>query len=569
MNYDLKITNGTIIDGTGKPGFKGDVGIRDGKIAALGAAPGDARKTIDAGGKAVAPGFVDIHTHYDAQIIWDRMLSISPWHGVTTVVMGNCGFSIAPTRPEHRDLVIHTLENVEGMSVAALQAGLGENWGFETFPEYLDAIERRGHAINVGALIGHTALRTYVMGEDATEREATLEEVSRMRKIVREALEAGAIGFATSKAFTHVGHAGKPVASRLASFDEIREIARALGDADRGVLQATVGRGLSFEQFAQIHEDNQCNVSWTALLGGGAVLGLGSPRDQLEKSHQLAKNGAKVFPQVTCRPLNFEFQFKAPFIFESMSVFKRVSQETSVEGKKRVYRDLGWRQQFREAMARGGIAQGWEQTVISSHPVDRSLEERRVSEVAGERGVDSIDLALDLSLETDLQTRFRMPVANGDEEEVAVLLKDPTTVLGLSDAGAHASQLCDACFPTYLLGRWVREKGVLTIEEAVRMLTSRPAEVFGITDRGRLAIGMPADVVVFDPEKVSAGKLERVHDLPGGEDRLVVRAHGIQAVIVNGVVIRQDGLEQIAPMGRLPGRLLRSGRASESVRATA
>ncbi len=567
MDYDLKITGGTIVDGTGKPGYRGDVGIKDGKVVALGKAPGTARRTIDAKGKVVAPGFIDIHTHYDAQVIWDRMMSISPWHGVTTVVMGNCGFSVAPTRPEHRDLIMRTLENVEGMSVNALRAGLGEDWGFETFPEYLDAIERRGTAINVGAMIGHTALRMYVMGKDATEREATPDEVARMRALVGEALKAGAVGFATSKAVTHIGYAGKPVASRFANFDETREIARAISDAGTGMMQVTIGHGMSFEEFATVAEDNDCHVSWTALLAmrkGG--LGMGDSRSQLEKSHALVERGAKVFPQVMCRPLNFEFQFRAPFIFESMPVFKPVSAETTLEGRKRIYSDPGWRTQFKEAIARAGIADGWSDAVISQHDPEPSLNERRLADVAAERGVDPSDLALDLALENELQTRFRVPVANRDEEELQTLLIDPITVLGLSDAGAHASQLCDACFSTYLLRYWVREKGVLSLEEGVRMLTTRPAEVFGIKDRGRLAIGVPADVVVFDADTVGDGKLERVYDLPAGEDRLISRASGIEAVVVNGVLIREHGQDMVDPDGPLPGKLLRHGPAHSSAR---
>ena len=241
-------------------------------LAAVGDAPGDARETIDANGHVAAPGFIDIHTHYDAQILWDRMLSISPWHGVTTVVMGNCGFSVAPTRPAHRDMMVRTLENVEGMTVAALQAGLGKDWPFETFPEYLDAIGSRGTAINVGAMIGHTALRTYVMGEDATERHATPDEIATMYTHVFEAMQAGALGFATSQAVTHVGYEGKPVPSRAATFEEIETLASALKAAGRGgVVQATVGPTLSYDQFIALNEASGCPVSWTALLGGAAI----------------------------------------------------------------------------------------------------------------------------------------------------------------------------------------------------------------------------------------------------------------------------------------------------------
>src|SRR5262245_46520799 len=264
--YDLKIAAGRIIDGSGSPALTGDIAIKDGRIAAVGAAPGDARQTIDAAGRVVCPGFVDIHTHYDAQVLWDRMLSISPWHGVTTVVIGNCGFGVAPTRPQHRELILRTLEKVEGMSFSSLSAGLGSDWPFETFPQYLDAVERRGMAINVAAFVGHTPVRLYVMGEEATERPATSDEIARMRAIVREAVASGAAGFATSKAPTHVGYAGKPVPSRVAEADEIRALAEALGEVGHGVMQATAGPGLFFDQFAELTQASGRPLTWTALL---------------------------------------------------------------------------------------------------------------------------------------------------------------------------------------------------------------------------------------------------------------------------------------------------------------
>ncbi len=560
MEYDLKIVGGLIVDGTGAPARRGDVAIRAGRIVGIGRTKGKAAKTVDADGRVVAPGFVDIHTHYDAQVMWDRMLTISPWHGVTTVVMGNCGFGVAPTRPEHRGLIMRTLEKVEGMSLEALEAGLSYDWSFETFPQYLDAVERRGMAINVGALVGHTPVRLYVMGEEATERPATTDEIGQMRGIVREAIDAGAVGFATSKAATHVGYAGKPVPSRAAEFDEIRALAATLGEAGRGIMQATVGRELFFSEFATIARETGRPITWTALLAG--MLGPGSHRGLLEQSAQLVREGLSIVPQVTCRPLNFEFQLKEPFIFESMSVFKPVSA-AGFEGKMRIYADPAFRQAFREKVDGGPFALRWERTCISVCPSEPELEERSVAEVARERGVDPVDLILDLSLASQLEARFRMAVLNFDEGEVAELLADRNTVLGLSDAGAHASQLCDACFSTYLLGRWVREKEAIALEEAVRMLTSRPAEVFGITDRGTLAVGVPADVVVFDPDTVGASGLRRVHDLPAGADRLVADATGIDAVIVNGQIIRREGRDTVDPEGPLPGRLLRSGRAAE------
>jgi N-acyl-D-aspartate/D-glutamate deacylase len=566
MDYDLAIRGGTLVDGTGAPGRRADVAIRGGRvveIGELGAARGGARQTLDAEGKIVAPGFVDIHTHYDAQIFWDRMLSISPWHGVTSVVMGNCGFGLAPTRPEHRGLMVRTLEKVEGMSAAALEAGLGADWPFESFPEFLDAVEERGSAINVAAFVGHTPLRLYVMGEESTERAATPDEIARMRAIVEEAVLAGAIGFATSKAPTHVGYGGKPVPSRAAELDEIRALAGALGKLGSGILQATVGRGFWFDEFEAIARETRRPVTWTALLAG--MGGPGSHRGLLARSAKLLDAGVPVYPQVSCRPLNFEFQFKEPFVFESMSLFRPVSA-ADFEGKQRIYRDPEFRRAFAEKTAAGetgALGASWERTLIAWSPTDPSLEERNVAELARERGVAPSDLALDLALASKLEARFRMAVVNTDEDEVEELLQSPYTVLGLSDAGAHASQLCDACFSTHLLGHWVRERQALRLEEAVRMLTSRPSEVFGITDRGRLAAGMPADVVVFDPETVGASGLRRVCDLPAGADRLVADARGVDAVIVNGVVIRRAGADAVDPTGPLPGRLLRGGSARD------
>ena len=562
--FDLKIENGFIIDGSGQAGYAGAVGIKNARLTAVGAAPGKAERTLDANGQVIAPGFVDIHTHYDAQIVWDRMLTISPWHGVTSVVMGNCGFSIAPTRPAHRDVMIRTLENVEGMTASALQAGLGEQWPFETFPQYLDAIERQGTAINVGALIGHTALRTYVMGGGATEREARPDEILQMRGIVREALEAGALGFATSKAATHIGYQGRPVPSRAASFEEICALASELKTVGRGgLIQATVGRGLSFKEFAKLNKISGVPVSWTALLAGIALNKGMTARDQLERSSALIKEGYNVVPQVSPRALSFEYQLKAPFVFEAMRMFKPVS-EADFEGKKKLYADPDFRRRVWEKLDQGvpdAFRNSFRATVISEMLCEPELNERSLVEVAQQRGVTPVELAFDLGLKSNLEARFRMPVANHDEAEVEELLLSQDTVIGLSDAGAHASQLCDACATTYMLRRWVREKQVLKLEEAVRMLTSCPAEVFGITDRGKLQAGLAADVVIFSPDAVSDGPLKRVYDFPGGADRLISEATGIDAVIVNGEILRQNNQDLVDVAGDLPGKLLRNGAA--------
>jgi len=558
-HFDLLVRGGLLIDGTGAPARPGDLGIRGGRIAAAGTVQGTADRVLDAGGAVVAPGFVDIHTHYDAQVFWDRMLTISPWHGVTSVVMGNCGFGVAPTRPAHRDLVLRTLESVEGMSLEALRAGIGTDWPFESFAEFLAAIERRGTAINVGALVGHTPVRLYVMGEEATEREATDEEIGQMRGLVRDALRAGALGFATSKSPTHVGWAGRPVPSRVASWHEIEALAGCLAEAAGGVMQATIGPGLFLDQFAAIQERTHRPVSWTALLGG--MLGPDGHRAVLEQSAALQARGIRVIPQVSCRPLMVEFQLRAPFPLESMSVMKPVSQADPA-GRRRLYADPAFRRALRERIDEGRIGAPFRDITITEHPPDPSVADRRLGDVAAERGVHPVDLALDLSLAADLETRFRMPILNTDPAIVAELLAHPATMIGLSDAGAHASQLCDACAPTELLGTWVRERGVLSLEEAVRRLTTQPAEVFGIADRGHLAPGLAADVTVFDPATVGCSPLRRVRDFPAGADRLVSDAHGIRAVVVNGVVIREDGRDAVDPEGPLPGRVLRRGRAS-------
>ncbi len=557
-HYDLLIRGGTLVDGSGADGVRGDLAVRGGRIAALGEVKGSADRTLDADGQIVAPGFVDIHTHYDAQVFWDRMLTISPWHGVTSVVIGNCGFGIAPTREAHRDLILRTLENVEGMSLAALREGVGDDWGFETFPEYLDAVDARGPAINVGALLGHTPLRTYVMGEESTEREATDDEVSAMRAILADGLAAGALGFATSKSPTHVGYEGRPVPSRRASIEEIASLASCLGDAGAGVLQATLGRGFFLKEFEAICRATKRPISYTALLAG--MLGPDGHKGVLAQSHALQQQGVDVVPQVACRPLMFEFQWKAPFPFESMSLFKPVS-EADAAGRARIYADPAFRAAFRERGEQGGISGRWSDTVVAEYGPEPSLEERCVVDVARERGVHPVDLVLDMALATDLEARFRIAIFNTDEEAVAELLQHPASMLGLSDAGAHASQLCDACAPTHLLAHWVRETGVLRLEDAVRLLTSRSADVFGITDRGRLATGLAADVTVFDPARVGCSPLRRVHDFPAGADRLVSDAVGITAVVVNGTPIREHDADVIDPEGPLPGRVLRGAAA--------
>ena len=561
MDYDLKIVGGTVIDGSGAERFRGDVALRDGRIAAVGEVLGSAARTVDAEGCVVAPGFIDIHSHYDAQVMWDPMLTISPWHGVTSVVMGNCGFGVAPAKPENRLLLMQTLENVEGMSLAALEEGL-DGWPFESFAEYLGAIETRGTAVNVGAMVGHSAVRLDVMGLDSTERPARPDEVEAMVRIVGEAIAAGALGFSSSTSRLHVGFAGKPVPSRLADMaSETIPLAEAVGRNGGGVVQLTNGIEPDFAAFEKLARAAG-TVTWTALLTR-----IGD--DSLHENHreQAARQHADrlpIHPQVSCRPLMMEFQFSAPFPFDRLDSFNPATV-ADAEGKRRILADPAFRASVKRELSEGAAVepQTWalvmalEALEVSACAERPELEGRLVPEIATEQGVDPLDLTFDLAVSSDLETRFRIPLANTNERAIAGLLTEPFTVLGLSDAGAHASQLCDACFSTHLLGRWVRDKGALTLAQAIDHLCARPAAIFGLAGRGRLAPGWAGDVVAFDPETVGPGPLERVHDLPAGADRLISTPTGVRAVVVNGTVLRRDNETLLGEDDPMPGQLLR------------
>jgi N-acyl-D-amino-acid deacylase len=553
--YDLLVRGGTVVDGTGAAAFRGDVGVRGGRIVDVGALKGHGTRELDAEGAIVAPGFVDIHTHYDAQVFWDRMMTVSPWHGVTTVILGNCGFGVAPTKPRDRDLILRTLENVEGMSLDALHAGLGAEWPFSTFGEFLSAIESRGTAIHVGAMVGHTPIRTWVMGEDAVSREASPEEIEEMRGLVAAALAEGALGFATSKAPTHVGYDGNPVPSRMASHEEILALGDCLREAGKGTFQSTIGQGLLFDELAEIQQRIGRPVTWTALLGG--LFGPDGHRKVLEKTAEHQAAGIEVYPQVTGRPLMLEFDMGSPFPFGSIPAMKPAFA-TDKAGKMRLYADPDFRAAFEAATKKTIGIFSMDHMWVSRHPTDDSLVGVSVTDLGSRQGQSPVLAMLDLALETELAVSFRMAVANRDEDVVAELLSDKTVVLGLSDAGAHASQLCDAGASTHLLGHWVREKEVLSMEEAVRKLTSEPADLFGLADRGRIAPGQTGDLAIFDPKTVRCGELERVQDFPGGADRLIAPAEGMRAVVVAGEVLREEGVDQVDPEGALPGRVVRS-----------
>jgi len=550
------LRGGTIVDGTGAPGVRGDVAISEGKIVGIGTdLHGD--RSIDASGCVVAPGFIDIHTHYDAQVFWDPALTPSCFHGVTTVVAGNCGFSIAPTEPDRRELIAHTLEKVEDMDPESLAAGIP--WDFTTFPEYLASIQRRGTVLNYAAYIGHTPLRIYVMGDEASARTATQDEIDEMARLVREAMDAGAAGFATSFAITHLGADGKPIPSRWANRAEIEALLRAQAETGRGVIGINgVNDELHFDQLYELQRELGIPVTWTALL----TTAQGTHHKALAIHRQGREQGSAVFPQVSPRPLTFSMNLLEPFTLNTNPVFAEL-MAGSVEDRVRAYRDPAWRQRVRDAWAsgpQGGLPPRWETYEVMESTAHADLIGRKLVDLAAERGTDPFDLLLDLAVEepTLKDIRVKAVVANDHEEDVATLLREDGCTLGLSDAGAHVSQLCDAPLATDLLGKWVREKGVLSLEQAIHKLTQVQAELFGFAGRGVLEEGYVADIVVFDPDTVAPGPLRRVHDFPAGAERLTAdQPEGMRHLFVNGAQVMADGELVPAAVSARPGTLVR------------
>jgi N-acyl-D-aspartate/D-glutamate deacylase len=544
---DLVIRGGKVIDGTGAAGRLADVAIEGDRIAEIGSGlRGD--RTLDASGCVVAPGFVDIHTHYDAQVFWDPALTPSCFHGVTTVVAGNCGFSLAPTRPEHRDVIARTLENVEDMNPATLAAGIP--WDIETHPEYLASVAKHGSALNFGAYVGHTAVRLYVMGDAAYERKATDDEVARMCQVVREAMQAGAVGLATSFAPTHLGIDGKPVPSRFAELSEFEAMARVLAEVGRGVIAVTPGQGF-FREMYDFQRRVGVPLTYTALLAIPGFWEMGSKLNDEETA-----NGADVWPQVSCRKLTMQLLMSDPFPFNQAASFAALMGKPR-QARVDAYQDRAWRERALAELDQTALPPRWDSFEVAESERHTALVDRRVADLAAERGVTPFDVMLDLSLEESLATRFRCIQSNHDEAGIAHLLRSKHVVLGLSDAGAHVGQLCDAPLPTDLLGNWVREREVLSLEEAVRKLTSEPAALFRFTDRGVLRPGAFADVAVFDPETVAPGPLRRVRDFPADADRLTADApEGMRHVLVNGTAIRSEGT---ADLELQPGRAVTQG----------
>jgi len=559
---DLVIRGALLCDGSGREAAHGDLAVSGGRIAAVGRVAERGAREIDGAGLALAPGFIDVHTHYDCQLFWDPQASPSPWHGVTTVVMGNCGFTIAPCREADRETLMQLLLFVEGMPIETLRAGIG--WAWEDFAGYLGALERGGVGPNVAAFIGHSAVRYRVMGRAAVERAATAEESAEMAALVREGMAAGAIGWSTSLSPTHFFGDGTPAPSRLADEAELLALARALADLERGVIEiaprTTIGppADKAEEQrfFAELARASGKVVSWAPLLDN--PFAPGSARKIIEESAELQAGGVQVVPQVGCRPLEVRFDFTEPAFYLEQNPFWRPLMAKSRDERRRLFAEAEFRAELgRQTGFVAALAQGWDRLVLrlaASEGV-RRWQDRSVAEIAAAEGRAPLDAFCDLVLEDDLATQWGVVLMNHDERAVAELIRHPAGLLALSDAGAHVDTLCDQGFTTYLLGHWVRELRALALEEAVRLVTSVPAERYGLHGRGRLAPGCAADLVLFDPARVAMRPTEMVYDLPRGQRRLLQRAEGIVDVLVNGTPVVADG----APTDRRPGRVLRGG----------
>lgn len=557
MAFDLLIKNGALIDGSGAPARHADIAVKDGRIVEIGKVGGSAARVIDATDLVVAPGFIDPHTHYDAQICWDRSVTPSPWHGVTTVMMGNCGVGIAPCTPARRVTAMNDLVNVEGMSFEVLNEGI--TWDWESFPEFMAAAERRGAAANLAFLAPLTPFRYHVMGDEAIERAATPAEAAGVADLLAEAMHAGAFGFSTTQLPNHMGYQGRPLACRNADMAELGAYANVLRDAGKGAIEIALTQQISvmsaqnYEVLDFLLTESARPVTWLALLHRDDIPGACDESQRM--SAALAARGS--FPQICPRPLTREMNLRMPHSFLSFASWHRALNQP-VEAQKAIYRDPAFRNQFREELK--GPAQftgNWELMAVSEacKPSLKRYEGMTVAAVARERGTDGVDALLDIAIEDDLQMEFGVAFLNTNQDGVARLLQDPRTLIGLSDGGAHMGVLCDAGYTTYLLGHWVRERKALTLEQAVKRITSEPADLFGIRDRGRLRPGLAADIAIFDPATVgSAERGVKRFDLPGGAKRFVMPSQGIHHTIVNGMAIYENGVMT----GAMAGSVLRS-----------
>jgi N-acyl-D-amino-acid deacylase len=557
--YDLILKGGRLYDGSGLPSYNADVAIANGKIAGIGRINAAAKRTLAVDGLAIAPGFIDPHTHLDAQLLWDPLGTSSCYHGVTSVIVGNCGLSLAPAQPEHRDAVIKSFVRVEAINRRVLEEGI--QWRWTSTGEYLDVLGAK-LAINAAALVGHIAVRHYVMGEDAVERAATAEEIDRMRALVRQGMAAGAVGFSTNQNPRHVREDKKPVASRLASEGELGALLDVVSETNTGVVQLSGGgtdaRG-RIAYAAELARRTGRPVLWQSISHSWS-----RPdhwKGMLESTAKVfQEEGLPIFAMTQAKPFEMRYTLLDAQCFDEFPTW-RMAMFSPVDLRRKMFSDPDCRKKLRaeaiEDKSPSVFPRRWDVIYVDQVklPKNKSLERKTVEEVARSRGTDGLDTLLDLSLEENLETRFVHITTQGDPKAVCEILKHPAVIIGQSDAGAHMGYDARFGYCTAFLGRWVRDCGIMPLEEAVSKLTFRVASVFGLNDRGLVRPGMAADLVVFDPATIDTLEPEYVQDLPGNETRMIQNAIGVQHTIVNGAVVIENG----AATGACPGRILRPG----------
>ena len=535
---DTVIRGATIVDGLGHEPRRADIAITDGRIADIGNIKDKSAETIDAGGLMLSPGIIDVHTHYDAQVTWDATLSPSPSLGVTTAVIGNCGFGIVPAPPAARDLVIRNLSVVEGMDLDALRRGIV--WDFESFGDYMAMLRRRGAYANLAVLSGHSTIRTAVMGEAASQRkDATPEELAKMKAMVADAMANGAIGLGASYSLNHSGYGGVPMPSTIAPMSELDALVGAMGPRGRGVIAIASGIKTPAELEPMAAKHGRPFFQGTGM----AMYNEQEPARALRIFDDCAaaiRRGNGLYVQIPCQPLSFDFTMANAYPFYSHSAFDPIKAFTP-EQLAEVFRDPSWRAKFREnarSPRPGMIFQGaWDRVMVAAthKPSNAKYVNRYASEIAKTEGRDPLDVVLDLSLDEGLETAFLGRFLNVGDDGVAKLLKHEAGVVALSDAGAHLIYMCDAGFGLHFLARWVRERGDFDIVEGIRRLTSHPAGLYGIKDRGYIALGAHADLLLFDPATVGVSPAQRVADLPGGGRRTIRKPTGVHGVFCNGI----------------------------------
>ncbi len=553
MALDLIIRNGNVVDGTGSPARRADIGIRAGKIAEVGKVSDSAARELDASDLTVTPGFIDPHTHYDGQICWDPTVSASSWHGVTSVVMGNCGVGLAPCRPQDHEIATWDLVNVEGIPFDVLNRGV--TWDWESFPQYMDAAAKRGSAINLAHLAPLTPFRHYVMGEASMERAATAEETASIRSLLKEAIAAGAFGFSTSTAPQHIGYKGRPLACRQADRAELKAYASVLKELGKGTIELIANRRVD-----QIEPD-ECELLDLLLTESGRQITWlvlrkfihqpESYKELLRAAAMQIQRGAK--PQLATMPLVTEMGLAQPSISFAPYPSWKSAFNASANELKALYGSREFREAFRKDLRGPGLFHGlWDLITVNvvKNPAMQHLWGKTVAEIAAQRGKDGLDTFFDLVLEDDLNLIYTVIRTVVPTE----LLDDPRVLIGESDGGAHVDQFCTAGYTSDVIGTWVRDKQLLSLERAVARMTSEAVDFFGIRDRGRLLPGKAADLVLFDYEQIGCHPPEAVNDLPGGGRRMIVKPRGIEHVIVNGRPIYDSGKYT----GDTPGTVLRS-----------